>query len=824
MLTATPASGYVFSGWGGACIGVTTDYCTLTMDANKSVAAVFQSQTPWVDHDQRYDGGTDGTPSGAPNAIVITHGWNADATEWVSEMANDICDKLSGANINPVNPNTIALRCSGVSSAGVRWDVWIVDWRDKASTPLPRSAWEYAPKIGDIVADTFKGYYQHIHFIAHSAGSNVIDTATVQLKNIKDPATIHETFLDAYDYAAGSHPSLPERQVSSYGKSANWADNYVDLRPIAFESQDKTQLYIPAAYNVNVTPAGNCEGADGLNDLCRHSRPYRFYGKSINPYFFDNFDKYNYNAVDLITSTAGMGYPLSVEKGKTLQELNQNYDKGKECHVIDSSCQDSPPPSPTNKVYTVVNASGVVVDQSGVAQCVVGALAIPCSQISLTAGAATSAALAKFSATQATDTPTREPAWLTLQIQTTQPTNTLQFSYQFAASGEGLLRVFVNENTVREIDQRYVPVASIQPESIYVGDLPAGTYKIAFRLDGYGTNSSGVQLTGIELGRQALVEGSGYALTVTKAGTGSGTVTGTGIDCGSDCTENYAGGTSVTLTATAATGSSFAGWSGACTGTGACTISMTTAKNVTATFTTLPKYTLIVTKSGSGTVTSNPAGINCGTDCSEPYLSGTTVALTATAATGYYFSGWSGACTGTANCTVTLTAVKSVTATFKANPVLTVSRSGSGTVVSDVAGINCGSDCSEPYPSGTMVTLTATPASGYTFAGWSGACTGTANCTVTMSVARSVIATFKAIPKYTLTIYRSGSGTVTSNPAGINCGSDCSEPYLNGTVVTLSATPASGYTFAGWSGACTGTANCTVTMSVARSVTATFKH
>jgi beta-xylosidase len=67
-----------------------------------------------------------------------------------------------------------------------------------------------------------------------------------------------------------------------------------------------------------------------------------------------------------------------------------------------------------------------------------------------------------------------------------------------------------------------------------------------------------------------------------------------------------------------------------------------------------------------------------------------------------------------------------------------------------------------------------------------------------------------------------GSGTVTSNPTGINCGSTCSASYASGTAVSLTAAAASGATFAGWSGACTGTGSCVVTMTAARSVTATF--
>lgn len=81
-----------------------------------------------------------------------------------------------------------------------------------------------------------------------------------------------------------------------------------------------------------------------------------------------------------------------------------------------------------------------------------------------------------------------------------------------------------------------------------------------------------------------------------------------------------------------------------------------------------------------------------------------------------------------------------------ANYTLSVARSGSGsgTVTSSIAGIQCGTDCSESYPSGTTVLLVASPSAGSVFAGWSGACTGTGNCQVTMSSSRSVTATFTA--------------------------------------------------------------------------------
>lgn len=320
-------------------------------------------------------------------------------------------------------------------------------------------------------------------------------------------------------------------------------------------------------------------------------------------------------------------------------------------------------------------------------------------------------------------------------------------------------------------------------------------------------------------------------LTVTKAGTGTGTVTSSpaGINCGGDCSEPYAAGTVVTLTAAASVGSTFTGWSGGgCTGTGPCVVTMSAATTVTATF-TLQQFTVTVSKTGtgSGTVTSSPAGIICGADCTEVYNFGTAVTLTAAAAPGSTFTGWSGACTGTAPCTVSVNAAVTVTATFTLQQftmTLAKAGTGTGTVTSTPAGINCGADCTESYAFGTVVTLTAAPTGGSTFVGWSGGgCTGTGTCMVTMTSATTVTAMFSTgVASLSVLTTGSGSGTVTSTPAGINCGADCSEVYTPGTVVTLTATPNAGSAFAGWSGACSGTGSCAVTVNTATSVTATF--
>jgi hypothetical protein len=94
---------------------------------------------------------------------------------------------------------------------------------------------------------------------------------------------------------------------------------------------------------------------------------------------------------------------------------------------------------------------------------------------------------------------------------------------------------------------------------------------------------------------------------------------------------------------------------------------------------------------------------------------------------------------------------------------------------------------------------------------------------VTINAATTVTANF-TVPTFVLTVTKAGagSGTVTSAPAGINCGPSCSASFNINTMVTLTATPVAGSTFTNWTGACTGAGGCTVTMSAARAVTANF--
>ena len=256
-----------------------------------------------------------------------------------------------------------------------------------------------------------------------------------------------------------------------------------------------------------------------------------------------------------------------------------------------------------------------------------------------------------------------------------------------------------------------------------------------------------------------------------KSGTPPNCVGGA-INCPqSRCSTQYKQGTSVTFTATPNGSDSFIGWGGDCSGSSpTCTVSVPTvdtSKSITAAFTGSSggggggppppppppsRYSLNVVKSGSGSgsLVSDPAGIDCGSTCSMTSDNGQLIRLKPTAAPGSVFKGFSGACTG-ATCEFTLVADSTVTAVFDtAAPVVypvTVSKAGdgAGTVTSSTGGISCGTTCSATLPVGTAVALTAAPADGSTFTGWSGGCTGTGACSFTLAAATAVTATFETI-------------------------------------------------------------------------------
>lgn len=395
-------------------------------------------------------------------------------------------------------------------------------------------------------------------------------------------------------------------------------------------------------------------------------------------------------------------------------------------------------------------------------------------------------------------------------------------------------------------------------------------------------------------------------LGVSLVGNGTLTSSPSGINCGATCSYDFNSLLSVSLTPSASSGYAFSGWSGDCTGSSTCVVNMAADKNVTATFIIATTYNLNVVVVGSGGVTSSTGFINCNPTCTDSFISGTSVVLTAAPANGFVFDGWVGAgCAGTSTCNLSMNSIKNVTAKFVASSTdydvtpsvvggngfvdpstpqtvgqgetkLFVLDPDDGYVIGSVGGTcPAGSfngdryttgaivaDCSVTFsfdlddaqyygvhitlseggsvtsiPSGldcpdvncfaefSNVTLIANPDPGYVFLYWlSDYCDGETGDCVIENISEEIYS--YASFGYRLEVTKSGTGTGTvTTPldlTAINCGVDCSYDAGIDNEFTLQATPSVGSVFTGWTGDCSGTGSCVVTMDSAKNVNAVF--
>jgi concanavalin A-like lectin/glucanase superfamily protein/List-Bact-rpt repeat protein/fibronectin type III domain protein len=264
----------------------------------------------------------------------------------------------------------------------------------------------------------------------------------------------------------------------------------------------------------------------------------------------------------------------------------------------------------------------------------------------------------------------------------------------------------------------------------------------------------------------------------------------------------YDHGAMVQLTATPAAGYSFVSWSGDTTeSTNPISLAMNGNKSVTAHF-ALNAYTLATTVDppGSGSISKNPDQAS--------YSSGSSVELTASAATGYHFVDWSGDLPGSTNPqTLTMDADKSVTAHFAVNTyTLTYTSGANGTMV--------GTSPQTVSHGGSGTLVTATPNTGYHFVSWSDGVLTASRTDTNVTADLSVTANF-AIDTFTLTYTAGANGTIVgSSPQTVSYGG-------SGTLVT--ATPNTGYHFVSWSDGVLTAARTEANVTADLSVTATFE-
>ncbi|MHC1696771.1 MAG: hypothetical protein AB9919_01645 [Geobacteraceae bacterium] len=169
----------------------------------------------------------------------------------------------------------------------------------------------------------------------------------------------------------------------------------------------------------------------------------------------------------------------------------------------------------------------------------------------------------------------------------------------------------VSDSSVVGYKLHYGKVPGVYTNSVDTGIMTSSTVNDLTEGETYYFASTAYDSAGNQSGysnevSRSIPSSTRYSLVVAQNGSGAGTVAGSGISCGSVCTNDYAPGTAVTLTATPATGSVFAGWSGGgCSGTGTCTVTMNASTSITATFNSSALTNEITaTAKGSGTITS----------------------------------------------------------------------------------------------------------------------------------------------------------------------------------------------------------------------------
>ena len=303
-------------------------------------------------------------------------------------------------------------------------------------------------------------------------------------------------------------------------------------------------------------------------------------------------------------------------------------------------------------------------------------------------------------------------------------------------------------------------------------------------------------------------------------------------------TSDYTDGTLVTVTANPGVGWFFVDWTGpvADVNSATTTVLLDVDRSITANFVAAaPSRTLTWSITGTGTVSRSPVGSNGTTPSTggtSDYTDLTNVTVTANPGAGFIFVNWTGPVVdaNSAMTTILMDSNKTIAANFAAIRTLTWSVMGTGTVSRSPVGSNATTPSAggtSDYPDATSVTVTAIPAAGFIFVNWSGPVVAPSSATtsVLMDANKSITANFVAIRILTWSI--TGTGTVSRIPVGSNAtdpSTGGTSDYNDGTTVTVTASPASGFVFVDWTGpVSTPTSAVTsVFMDAAKTITANF--
>lgn len=686
-LTETPLQGGTFNGWSGACSG--TGVCTVTMNSDESVGASFGSVS---------------NPTSTPPTVSITNPTNGATVSSVVSVSVNATDE---SGITQVQFYLDGVLQTTANSLPYTWS-----WNTASSANGPHTLYAQAyDTVGNVGTSPNVSVTVSNQTAPTTYTLNVADSGSGTVTS--QPSGISCGNICGASFNSGTSVTLNESPANGYtfsGWSGACAGN--GTCTVAMNSnQSVTATFTqqaPTGYSLTVVNAGTGSGTE-------------------------------------VSSPSGISCPgtcsTSFASGTTIN-LTATPLGSSTWNIVGgwTGCDQNPS---TYVCKVVLNSNRSVTATFG----------SPSSSASIAfVQVASGGASAAFTKAQtAGDLNVVFVGWNDTSASITSVTDSAGNTYQLAAPlarGTGISQAIYYAQNIKSsaagntVTASFSPAAS-GPDVRVLEYSGIGTNPFDTSASGSGTNTGGTVSTAnlSTSGSSELLVGGGMT---SWAFTGAGTnYTSRIITSSGDIAEDRTISSQGSYNAGAQIASQSQNW----------LLQVAAFKAGNSTGTPPPtNYTLNVTDSGSGTVTSNPSGISCGSTCGASFTSGQNVVLSEAPGSGYTFSAWSGACSGNGTCTVAMNSNQAVTATFvPAQPStytlsVTTSGAGTGTVVSTPSGVNCGSTCNANFNSGTNVSLAETPASGYTFGSWGGACSGTGSCSVTMNSDQSVTATFSSAP------------------------------------------------------------------------------
>ena len=391
------------------------------------------------------------------NLVLVTHGWVQDIDdypEWHVQASNDIRRYQQNNGIPGY------------------WTILAWDWVNGAATggnpvDAPSRAYRNAGVIGyELGNQLVCSSYDNIHLIAHSAGSNLIQTIADQLESnyFRDSTLcpekrpkIHLTFLDAfYPYSVDS---------ITYGKGnlVAWAEHFVDSRTIG----NSTDFVLPDAYNFDVTKLDF-----DLSLISRgHSWPRLWYSCTVPG--ADNDETCLFQNYGFPTSLAYDPYQTLPQHGPTWGPDGVSFPKGDVC-VLDKSLPDPECGEQSSIFFTNQESSSNFV--SSTEDAIFGITIETSTTGTIEGGMGTTGSTPLY-------LQTGSPVWVNNSFESSNPFNAIQLNYEFLTQTPGVLSISIDGEVVLELVNHNVLAGINKLPSFVIGDYEPGQHVLSYRLD-----------------------------------------------------------------------------------------------------------------------------------------------------------------------------------------------------------------------------------------------------------------------------------------------------------------------------------------------------